>query len=157
MNGKLITSLTLNVILLGVVLVGFYLVVVRGSVSQAEDGRTAVHVTAAERIGVLEDMRGMLEGVQAIAEATAEGDMAAVETAARALGSAKAEAQAPSFMAKLPLEFKTLGLSTHAAFDSIADAAAAGAEPQQITAALGEALLNCTACHASYLFDVEAE
>lgn len=157
MNGKLVASLTLNVILLVVVLVGFYLVVVRGSVSEAEDGRTAIHVTAAERIGVLEDMRGMLEGVQAIAEASAQGDLAGVEGAARALGSAKADAQAPSFMAKLPLEFKSLGLATHAAFDDIADAAAAGATAQEITAALADTVLNCTACHASYLFDVEQE
>lgn len=120
------------------------------------DGRISVHLSQGERDKVLGEMRFLLETVQAVIEATAQGDMATVETAARRAGMAAAQGESPAMMAKLPLEFKTLGLATHQAFDDLADLASLSPEPLDLLAEMGNAMLNCTACHAAYRFDVES-
>jgi len=129
-----------------------YVFVVRGSVTEGDDGRSAIRLTASERIKVLGEMRGMLEAVQTVTEALAREDRAAIENAARSVGMAATQNESPALMGKLPLEFKTLGLAAHKAWDDIADLAAIGATYRDINAALGDILLNCTSCHAGYQF-----
>ena len=148
--GKLgwLVSLLLTVTLL----IGAYMVVVQGSVTAGDDGRTIVLLNKGERIKVLGEMRGMLETVQTVTEALAQGDMATVETASRAVGMAATANESPATMAKLPIEFKTLGFGTHQAWDDLADLAKSGATVPEVTANLGDLLLNCTACHAAYQF-----
>jgi hypothetical protein len=58
-------------------------------------------------------MRGMLEAVQSVTEAAATGDNAVVQAVARAVGMAATANESAAMMAKLPLEFKTLGFGTH--------------------------------------------
>ncbi len=136
---------------------GVYKVVVVGSVAPYADGRVSVLLLPNERNKVLAEMRGLLESVQAVTEAAVAGDMAAIETTARAVGMAAAEAESPAMMSKLPLEFKTLGLATHKAFDDLADLAAGGAEPMAVIANLSQVMLNCTACHQGYRLGVVGE
>jgi hypothetical protein len=50
-------------------------------------------------------------------------------------------------MAKLPLEFKQLGLSVHMRFDEIATVARSGASREQLRASLSRQLSACVACH----------
>lgn len=141
-----------SLILAAVILAGAYVFLVRGNVVEGEDGRTVILLSKAERIKVLGEMRGMLEAVQSVTEAAATGDNAVVQAVARAVGMAATANESAAMMAKLPLEFKTLGFGTHKAWDSIADLAQTGATQTILTVAIGDILLNCTACHASYQF-----
>ena len=95
---------------------------VRGQTQLAPDGRTTVLLGSDERNLVLTEMRGMLETVQIVVDGVNEGDMKQVAQAARASGMAAAADVNPALMAKLPLEFKQLGLSVHKRFDEIATA-----------------------------------
>jgi len=88
--------------------------------------------------------------VQTITSALVDGDMKTVETTARSVGMAAAEGESPAMMAKLPLEFKTLGLATHKGFDDLADLAAGGAVPMAVLGNLSTLMLNCTSCHQGY-------
>jgi hypothetical protein len=56
-------------------------------------------------------------------------------------------------MAKLPLEFKQLGLGLHRRFDDIATIADSGASREQILAALSTQLSACVGCHEGYRLD----
>lgn len=127
-----------------------YKFIVTGSVAETADGRTAVIVTTPERDMLLAEMRGFLEGVQTIIEAVAEDDMATIATTASALGMANAGEVPAALTAKLPLEFKTLGFSTHNAFDNLAAEATDMGDGKVVLAQLGEMMLKCTTCHASY-------
>ena len=56
---------------------------------------------------------------------------------------------------KLPLDFKTLGLGTHQAFDDLADFIAGTDDPLAVVGELGSLMGNCTGCHASYRLGIE--
>ncbi|WP_300178373.1 hypothetical protein [Bradyrhizobium sp.] len=64
----------------------------------------------------LTEMRGLLETVQVVVDRLRAGDMKQVAQAARASDLAAADAS-PALMARLPLEFKQLGLSVRKRFD----------------------------------------
>lgn len=127
-----------------------YLFLIRGNVTQSADGRTAIILEGIERDLVLEEMRGFLVSVQAITQAVADDDMPAVAENAKAAGMAAAGGVPLSLMSKLPLEFKTLGLATHEAFDEIAREAEDLGEGKVVLEKLSDLLNNCTACHATY-------
>ena len=126
---------------------------VRGQTQVAPDGRTTVLMGSDERNLVLSEMRSMLETVQIVVDGVKEGDMKKVAQAARASGMVAAADVNPALMAKLPLEFKQLGLSVHKRFDEIATAADSGTSREQVLATLSTQLSACVACHASYRFD----
>lgn len=128
---------------------GAYKFMVVGNVEAYADGRTSVLLLPDERNKVLSEMRGLLEAAQTITEAAVKNDMETVQTTARSVGMAAARAESPALIGKLPLEFKKLGMSTHQAMDDLADFAEV-AEPIEVLGMLGEAMLKCTACHASY-------
>jgi hypothetical protein len=123
---------------------------VTGLVMDSKDGRTAVVLNEAERDLVLTEMRGFLEAVEGIVDGVVEDDMAAVATSAGAVGMGVAESVPLTLMAKLPLEMKTLGMETHAAFDTIAREAEDMGDSKEVLRQLRDTLGNCTACHASY-------
>jgi len=135
------------------VAIGFKFVVL-GSTAQADDGRTAVLLEPAERQAVLGEMRVLLETTQAIIEALAVEDMAAVDQAARGVGSVAIKTMDFTLRAKLPLEFKKLGFGTHYAFDEIADMAKAAKPVKAIQQKLAATMNNCIACHATYQLPV---
>ena len=62
----------------------------------------------------------------------------------------------PALMAKLPFEFKELGLGLHRRFDDIAKAADSGAGRAQLLASLGTQLSACVGCHEGYRLDAVA-
>lgn len=124
-----------------------------GNIIPSNDNRTAILVTEVERTMILEEMRKFLETIQVITEATAKGDLETVATAATGMG-AESPDVTPSLMGKLPIEFKTLGSSTHALFTDLG-VTAKGGDANAVQAELGELMLNCTSCHADNKFVIE--
>jgi len=137
-------------LLVAVIVGGMFKFVVLGSTEKGDDGRIAVILEPAERQAVLEEMRLLLETSQTVVEALANNDLAAIEAAARPIGSAAIATVDFKLRAKLPLEFKKLGFGTHYAFDDIADMAKAGEPAKAIQLKLVKTMNNCIACHASF-------
>ncbi len=133
-----------------------YMFLVRGSVTDSADGRTAIILSGSERDLVLEEMRGFLEGIQTITAALAEKDLKTVAESARKVGMANAGGVPLTLMAKLPLEFKTLGMATHKAFDELSQEATDMGDAQVTLTKLGELINNCTACHSGYRLATES-
>lgn len=132
-----------------------YLFIVRGDVGESQDGRTAIMLEGVERDLVLKEMREFLETVEEITGALGEGDMETVAQAALKVGSAAAGGVPLTLMSKLPIEFKTLGLETHKAFDDLAQMATQSGDIKVVVANLSQVLGNCTTCHAGYRLAVE--
>ncbi len=151
MSARLLSVTAIALWLVTIAIAAFFFV--RGQTRLEPDGRTAVLLAADERNLVLAEMRGMLGGVQGVVDGVRTGDMKQVAQAARASGMAAAADVNPALMARLPLEFKELGLSMHRRFDEIAAQADSGASRDQLLATLGTQLSACIACHASYRID----
>jgi hypothetical protein len=98
---------------------------------------------------VLKEMRQMLTAVHGVIDAAARADQNAMEAAARVSGTAMAADVNPMLMAKLPLEFKRLGMTVYANFDHLA-AVAAGAEPMTALRDLSSITARYIACHSVY-------
>jgi hypothetical protein len=140
----------LSILLVAVIATMGYMFVLRGNVIASADGRTAIILSAGERDIVLTEMRGFLEGIQTITEGLVKNDMASISASAKTMGMANALEVPASLLAKLPLEFKTLGFDTHKAFDNLAMEAKDMGDKQIVLAKLSQLMLNCTNCHASY-------
>lgn len=133
-----------------------YFFLIKGNVIVADDGRTAILMSAEERDLVLGEMRGFLEAIQGITTGISENDMGAVAQNASAVGMLAAAGTPPALMAKLPLEFKKLGFATHTAFDDLAQEANDMGDGAIVLAKTGALLARCTSCHAGYRFDIES-
>lgn len=140
----------LSALLFALVVATAYMFVIRGSVTASDDGRTAIVISAGERDLVLAEMRGFLESVEAITSGLAENDMKRIADSAKRVGMATSSQVPVTLVAKLPLEFKTLGMATHKAFDDLALEATDMGDGQVVLAKLGELMNNCTTCHAAY-------
>jgi hypothetical protein len=127
-----------------------YKFIVAGSTQVGEDGRVAVVLELDERALMLREMREFVAGIQLVADALARDDMPGVAKASRGMGTARAHDVPVAMLGKLPLEFKTLALSTHREFDTLAADAEANGTPKHALAQLGDLLQKCVACHASY-------
>ncbi|QKE41608.1 MAG: hypothetical protein HO274_09995 [Ferrovum myxofaciens] len=121
---------------------------IHGNTTAGTDRRTAIVLKASEREFVLSEMRGMLVATQGIMEGANRGDMQAVIKAASAAGMGVAADANPALIAKLPLDFKTLGMSVHQDMDDIAKAAAAGTPTAEILKMESNTLTKCIACHS---------
>ena len=154
---KISFSVLLNIVLAVALLGAAYVFVVRGKTAPGDDGRTTVLLSSAERDMVLGEMRGMLEAVRDITGAIAENDMFGVIETAKSVGMGATGNEPVSLVAKLPLEFKTLGMQTHGAFDELATLASVSEDPLEVAGALNEIMYNCTSCHAGYRFGSDQE
>ena len=148
MSTRMLSIIAITLWLVTIAVAVFFFV--RGQTRVAPDGRTAVLLAPDERNLVLAEMRGMLGTVQGMVDGVKVGNLNQVAQAARASGMAAAADVNPALMAKLPLEFKELGLSVHKRFDEIAAEADSGASREQMLASLSTQLSACVACHASY-------
>jgi cytochrome c556 len=127
---------------------GWYFIM--GNTTAGTEGRTAVVLQVGERDFVLAEMRGLLSATQEIIEGANQGDWQRIYKAAHAAGMAGATDVNPALMAKLPIEFKTLGMSVHHDMDDIAHAATGGASTQEIMKMLSNTLTKCVACHSTW-------
>ncbi|MCP4932630.1 MAG: cytochrome c [bacterium] len=131
-----------------------YMFFIKGSVAEANDGRTAIVLTEGERDFVLAEMRGFLTAVQQIIEGVDEKDMKKVAEAGKAAGAAATRTMPGSLPRKLPLAFKQLGHPTHKAFDELAVEASDIGDAGHVIRKLGSLMTNCVACHATYKLEV---
>jgi hypothetical protein len=130
---------------------GIGLLYFKGAAAPGEDGRIVLQINKDEKRFVLSEMRGMLETVQNIVIALEDDDKAAIGEAVKGKGVADMMRNTPKILiAKVPLEFMTLGRSMHQNFDDIGKAAADGAEKNKIISMLGDQLGKCVACHSTY-------
>jgi len=125
---------------------------IHGNTAAGTDGRTAIVLQAGEREFVLSEMRGLLAATQGIIEGLGQGDMQRVAQSARAAGMAGAADANPALMAKLPIEFKSLGMSVHHDMDAIAKAAEGGTPAPEILKMASATLAKCVACHSAWQF-----
>jgi len=123
---------------------------IRGNTTAGADGRTAVVLQPAERDLVLAEMRGLLVATQGILEGVNNNDMQRISKAAGVAGMAGAADVNPALMAKLPIEFKQLGMSVHHDMDDIAKAAETGKSPAEILKMTSNTLTKCIACHSAW-------
>lgn len=116
------------------------------------DQRIPITLSDDEIDFIRREMRGLLDRVREIVDATAASDPQRIVAAGRKAGMNGPEAaHIPQTLApKLPPDFKKLGLATHRGFDQIAlDAEKLGAS-DHIYRQLAELMNNCTACHATW-------
>lgn len=123
---------------------------IRGSTTAGTDNRTAVVLQANERELILTEMRGMLAATQGILDGANLGDLQRIAKAASSAGMAAAADVNPALMAKLPMEFKQLGLSVHREMDEIAKAAEGGKPAAELLKMAANTLTKCVACHAAW-------
>ncbi len=124
---------------------------VRGNTTAGSDGRTAIVLQPAERDLVLSEMRGLLVAAQGIVAAASNSDMQQAGMAAGKAGMAAAADVNPALMAKLPLEFKRLGMSVHHDMDEIAWIAGEGKTSAGDILKMTAVTMNkCIACHATW-------
>lgn len=97
---------------------------------------------------VRKEMRTMLASLNQLNQALVSRDSALARTAAIASG--VAAAADPALEPLLPPEFLKMGMDTHAAFDSVAAAVAAGATRDSLITYLPRLTVNCVACHTVY-------
>ncbi len=143
-------SWLLNLVLI-VALAGVaYKFIVVGNVVKSTDGRTALVLEAGERDLVLKEMRGFLEAIQAMTDAIGKNDTKAIAKAAKGVGMGAVADVPATLMAKLPLEFKELGVKTHKAFDALSVEVAEKGDSKMALKTLSTIMLNCTGCHAGY-------
>lgn len=123
---------------------------VHGSTVTGSDGRQAIVLAAPERDLVLGEMRSMLVATQGVVQGIQQNDMKLVAQSARTAGMGAAVDVNPALMAKLPLEFKSLGMNVHHEMDALAMAAESGKGAPELLGMLSATLTQCVACHASW-------
>lgn len=124
-----------------------------GEPTASTDSRERLLLPPAGRDQVLAEMRILLESLDGIIKGVAADDLAAVQSAARASGTAMAADMDPEVQAFLPPPFLDLGMRTHRAFDELAADVAAGASKERVLQALAGITGNCVGCHAAYRLD----
>ncbi|MEW6313802.1 MAG: hypothetical protein AB1513_07125 [Pseudomonadota bacterium] len=144
-------TLALVAILLWVITIAIFgWFFVRGSTTSGTDNRTAIVLQAGERDLILTEMRGLLASVHGIVQGAARGDPKQIAQAARASGMAAAADVNPALMARLPLPFKSLGMSVHEDMDALAAAAETGQSTPELMKMLSTTLEKCVGCHANW-------
>lgn len=138
-------------IALWVVTVGFAAYFfVNGNTAPSSDQRRAILLSAPEKDLVLGEMRGILSAVNGIFEGLSKSDLPAIAEAASTAGMGMAADVNPALMAKLPLEFKSLGMSLHRDFDELSAKVRGGMGRDQVITRMAEMTRKCVACHQTY-------
>lgn len=123
---------------------------VHGNTEKGRDGRSAIVLQSTERDLILSEMRGLLSATQGVLDGANQGDVQLIVKAASDVGMKGAADVNPALMAKLPLEFKSLGMSVHRDMDDIAKAAASGTATADILKMTAATMNKCIACHSAW-------
>lgn len=124
----------------------------KGSTSVSSDKRKAVALNAEEKDLVLSEMRHLLFTVNGILKAVAADDKFKVIELSKGAGMSMAADVNPILMAKLPIDFKSLGMGTHKEFDKLAVELESNYSKDFVIKRLGEITNNCIACHSHFRF-----
>ncbi len=144
MKNKLgIISLVLWFLTVGVFAIYF----VKGMTTASSDQRRAIMLSLSEKDLVLGEMRSMLSALNGMLGALSEGDVNRAAAAASSAGMAMAVDVNPILMAKLPLDFKELGMGTHKAFDDISVDITNGVALPKILKRMSQITNRCVTCH----------
>lgn len=135
---------------------GAYFFIV-GKTTSSPDGRSAIILTADEKNMVLHEMRVILGAVNGILKAVAKDDMKAASASARSAGMVMAVDGDPGLIAKLPAEFRALGMSLHGDFDHLANDIDSGLPQEQVIERLGRITDKCVVCHSGYRISERGE
>jgi len=145
------------VVLLALISAGItYKFVLRGSVAESNDGRTAILLNKSERDLVLSEMRAFLQSLQQITSGMTTSDMTLVAASARKSGMGSQTDVPGSLVGKLPLAFKQLGFDTHTKFDELALDAEQLGDREHSLSQVNALLNNCVSCHAAYRFELDS-
>lgn len=145
---KKIALVSFTLWILTLIAAGYFFV--KGTGDVGEDGRMAVQLKSDEKNLVLSEMRQLLAGTQTILEAITNNDMKVVEITATSLGMDAAVDVNPILMGKLPLDFKSTGMSVHQRFDKIALNVKSGMKKEEVLKEVSDILLTCVGCHQAY-------
>lgn len=130
-----------------VVLAWFF---VHGNTRSGTDGRTAIVLKSTERNLILAEMRNFLSSTQGILEGANQGNRDLVFQAASASAMPETDDEKLVLMAKLPMDFKMLGMSVRSDMAAIAAAAKSTTPTQEILQMTANTLTKCVACHATW-------
>lgn len=128
----------------------FAFMFVKGETKLSTDNRRAIQLAPAEKDIVLGEMRQVLLALNGTLKALGDDNLKEASLAASKAGKGMAVDINPVVMAKLPLEFKNLGMSMHGDFDQLSKDLAGGMDSKQAVKRLGEMTNKCIACHATY-------
>ena len=148
------TCSTVTVILLFIIMTGFYKFIIQGSTTESTDGRATILLNDSERNLVLAEMRAFLSSVQQINQGISENNMELVAEHARKSGKNAQAGMPGTLVGKLPLQFKKLGGDTHAKFDQLAMDADDLGDRDHTLEQLSTLMQNCVSCHATYRIDI---
>ncbi len=118
------------------------------------DNRVAITLSVAEKDVVLGEMRLLLEGLQGIISGLSNSDFKKVEVSARGNGMVMAQDVNPALMLKLPVEFKSVGMGVHKAFDDLAENID-GKDVKIILREIDSIMDSCVGCHLTYKLEIE--
>lgn len=150
----------------GVLTAGALVALGSGAAQAQDDARQAILVTPAQRNMMLAEMRGLLTSVNGVLRGVATGDTALMRTSAAAAGMeamrrqhmgqgmGQAMGQGMGMGGQMPAAFRQLGHSTHAGFDSLAVAIAAGADQGAVVSRLAGLTSNCVSCHSAFRLEL---
>jgi len=153
MKGQTIGIIAIALWALSAIVGGWY--ISRDRTTLGVDNRREVALTAAERELVLGEMRNVLASVNGVISGISTKDRKKVEESARAAGMVMAAEENAALLAKLPFEFKSMGLGLHRGFDELADATKKGESEAELLARVAELTGRCNACHDHYRVGVE--
>ena len=124
MNTRLISFSAVGLWLVTALVGGLYLF--RDRTRESSDHRREILLAETERNLVLAEMRGIIGSLDGVLQGLTKSDRKQIEKSARASGMVMASEENAGLIAKLPMEFKQMGLGLHREFDSLADAVKAG-------------------------------
>ncbi|MBT9582904.1 hypothetical protein IV102_06115 [bacterium] len=125
---------------------------VKGYTTTGSDHRRQILLSPQEKDMVLGEMRAMLSALNGVMGALAENDNKKAALAARTAGMGMAVDVSPALMAKLPADFKMLGMGTHKQFDEFANQLDGGMTAQHAMKIMNNLTNNCVACHQGNRF-----
>lgn len=111
------------------------------------DGRTVIALTAEDRAHISGEMRGFLQGLTAIGEATLMDDRETIREVAASLS--RGQGGGAGVRDKVPDGFRAISQQLRQGFTAI-EARAMEAEMAEIQQSLIEITYSCNACHGSY-------
>ncbi len=111
--------------------------------------RQTIILTESQQAHVLQEMRQLLAGTQAIIAALSKNDMKAVVQHARSLGMSMKKPE-NNLHDILPVAFMHMGKAVHRKFDAIANDAETLKNAKHTLVQLSENLAQCNACHEIY-------
>ncbi len=115
------------------------------------DGRTVIHMSAANRVHFRKGMRVYLESIEGVIDGMTKHKMGLVAKAAKKSGMGMIKDVSLSTALSLPPEFVLMSADTHEKFDELAKTARTnGVSKLQIMEELSTILGACTACHAAF-------